>query len=147
MPTLIDTLVANPEVTAISGVYPMKAPLPSPVVFKERFSGPWMGWRDGGIHEVYAAGTGFTAINLRQLVQGVTLPEQYQIKDVDLPVYRFVVCNNDMTDDFALAEWMLTNDKKWYVHGDVICDQIDLRTGKVFRVEEYEKATIIEAKS
>ncbi len=140
IPTLVDTLNANPDAAVISGVYPMRGDLPVPLVFKDRLEGSWPGWKDGRVHEIYCAGTGFTAFNMRELVENVELPETYSVPGIQAPVHRFIVNNKNVTDDFALAECLRDNKKKWLVHGGVLCDQIN-KDGKVFSVEQYDYLT------
>lgn len=137
---LVETLIKNPSVTAISGVYPMKADLPAPVVFKEPGGGYWDGWKDGKPHKIFAGATGFMAINISTLLQDASLPEQYDLagKNLGHKLYQFVTCNSEQTDEFVLGTWLEANNKTWLVHGGVVCNQVN-REGRVYQVEDYDR--------
>ncbi len=137
---LVEALIKNPSVTAISGVYPMKGALNAPVVFKEPNGGYWDGWKDGKLHKVFAAATGFMAINIPLLLQDANPPEQYELEEKSLgyPLYEFVTCDSELTDEFVLGGWLGENKKTWLVHGGVICNQVD-REGRIYQVEDYDK--------
>ncbi|KKN54909.1 hypothetical protein LCGC14_0588020 [marine sediment metagenome] len=137
---LIESLIKNPGVTAISGVYPMKSALPAPVVFKEPGGGYWDGWKDGKLHKIFAAATGFMAISIPTLLTDAEMPEQYELEGKELghQLYRFVTCHSEQTDEFVLGTWFEANEKTWLVHGGVVCNQVD-RDGRVYQVEDYDR--------
>lgn len=137
---LFTALDQNPEIDVISGVYPMRRNLPEPVCVKEKGQGIWWGWRDGKIHQVFMGGTGFMVIRLKSLKESV--PEPYKIANTDFTLGRYFQIEEDghggtTTDDFWFAEYCKHWNLKQYVHGGVICDQIQ-KDGEMVRLEEAE---------
>lgn len=140
---LFSALDQHPEIDVIGGVYPMRRFLPEPVCVKDKGGGVYWGWQDGEIHQVYMVGTGFMAIRLASL-RDKTTPEPYTVPGApDYPMGRYFNIEDDggggvTTDDFWFAgfcdHWRL----KQYVHGGVVCHQIDRETGEYSRIEEAE---------
>jgi len=123
---LVSALDQLPEATLIGSVCPIRATVPEPIIIKTEGEGPWFGWQDGDIHQVYHSGTGFLLIRMDDL------------EDIDVPTV--VVEGKEVrqffqqyehpgdflgTDDYFLAKVMKEHNKKWLVHGSVMCDQID----------------------
>jgi hypothetical protein len=137
---LVETLIKNPDVTAISGVYPMKGAMRTPVVFKDPGGGYWDGWKDGQLHKIFAAGTGFLAINIPTMVKDATMPREYELEKVKLDhqLYEFVTCDSEQTDEFVLGTWFEANKKVWLVHGGVLCNQVD-REGRLYEIKYYDE--------
>ena len=129
---LIHALNQNPEIDLVGGVYPRRAPLPEPIVLEEHPGVSWWGWQDGGIHKVYMTGTGFLAIRLSSLKK--LKVEEYDLtfgEVATITVKRYFDHttgeNGEVTDDFYLAKLAEEAGLNWYVHGKVICDQMDER--------------------
>lgn len=139
---LFTALDQNPEIDVISGVYPMRRNLPEPVCVEEQGKGLYWGWRDGKVHPVFMGGTGFMAIRIKSLKESV--PEPYVIANTDFTLGRYFQIEPDghggtTTDDFWFAEYCKHWGLKQYVHGGVICDQIQ-KGGEIVRLEEAEMA-------
>lgn len=139
---LTTPMAQHPEIDVIGGVYPMRrADAPEPIVIKEKGEGVWWGWQDGGLHQVYMTGTGFTALRVSSLKK--LNVETYSSLDGKLTLPRIFgrkafsngVDVGRMADDEYLAELCAEAGMSWYVAGNVICDQIDL-AGHIYRVED-----------
>ena len=105
--------------------------MPEPIVMKKRLAGMWWGWEDGQIHPVYMTGTGYTMIRLDDLA-GIDCPT-FETDD-GKTVRAFFGSRENYTDDFWLADLLEEQGKQWFVHGGVVCDQIN-RGGQFFRIE------------
>ncbi len=139
-------MAQNPEIDIVGGVYPMRRKdAPEPIVIKEKGEGIWWGWEDGGLHQVYMTGTGFTALRVSSLRKLEV--EKYTSTDGKLTLPRIFgrkAFNNGvdvgrMADDEYLAELCAEAGLSWYVAGNVICDQIDI-DGYIYRVEDAKVA-------
>lgn len=106
------TISHNPQIDVIGAVYPIRRPIPSPIVVERRESPEvYWGWEDGKTHKVYMVGTGFMIIRLESF------------NDVELPWFDDKAT---MSDDYHFAELCRKHDKSIYVDGAVVCDQINL---------------------
>ena len=137
---LITALDQHDGIDVIGGVYPMRRAVPEPCVVETKGSGCYWGWKDEQIHPVYMTGTGFMAIRLASLAK--TTPEPYQVNHTTLGKFFWIEEDGQggvTTDDFWFAEyckhWMLGQ----FVHGGVMCDQIE-DDGEMVRIEEAEVA-------
>lgn len=135
---LFTALDQHPEIDVISGVYPMRRNLPEPVCVEEKGKGIYWGWRDGKIHPVYMGGTGFMAMRVKSLKE--TVPEPYKIANTSFVLGRYFQIGEDgeggvKTDDFWFADYCGHWGLKQYVHGGVVCDQIQ-KDGEMVRLEE-----------
>ncbi len=138
---LINVLDQHPEIDVVGAVYPVRRRVPYPCVSKEEGGGPFWGWRDGKLHEVFMTGTGFMAIRIASLMERST-PEPYQYEQTTLG--RFFKTEEDgmggiTTDDFFFAGYCRHWGLKQYILGDVLCEQIE-EDGERFRVEDAEVA-------
>lgn len=135
---LFTALDQHPEIDVISGVYPMRRNVPEPVCVGKKGSGIYWGWQDGNIHSVYMGGTGFMVIRIASLKE--TVPEPYKIANTDYALGRYFQIEDDghggvTTDDFWFAGYCEHWKLQQYVHGGVICDQIQ-KDGEMVRVDE-----------
>jgi glycosyltransferase involved in cell wall biosynthesis len=135
---LITALDEHPEVDVVGAVYPMRRDSPEPVVVEhegEAFS--WC-WSDGGIHPVFMTGTAFMAMRVKRLINDTT-PPAYSIPGIDvlLGEYFRIEEREDglTTDDFWFAGYCKHWGLRQYVHGGVICDQVQ-PYGEFMRVGE-----------
>ena len=129
---LVSTMAQHDEIDILGAVYPRRHEPPEPIVVKEDGHGAWWGWKDGGLHEVYLTGTGFTLMrcsSLRKLV----VPKEMAVGGEELGVYFDT--QEGFSDDFWFARIAREQGLKWYVHGGVVCDQVDLN-GKRWQVED-----------
>ncbi len=132
---LMNVMLNNPQVSAVGAVYPRKiATTREPIVFKDRGETAWWGWRDGRVHEVYMSGTGFMILRVNDIakmeVEAVDIGGDEKIPDL------FRTTEEDdlrQTDDFYFAELCYRNKKRIFVHGGVLCEQIE-KNGQVFQV-------------
>ena len=126
---LATALTQNPEIDVIGAVYPMRRKdAPEPIVIKAPGEGVWWGWEKGGLHQVHMTGTGFTMIRVASLER---LPKPYfSRKEVQNGRHA-----GRMADDETFAALCQEHGLSWYVHGDVLCHQIDL-DGYLYRVED-----------
>lgn len=134
---LITTLDQHEEIDVVGAVYPMRRAVSEPCVVQVKGKGCYWGWQDGMAHPVYMTGTGFMAIRLSALRK--TTPEPYQVEHTTLGRYFHIEEDGQgglTTDDFWFAEYCKHWDIQQYVHGGVLCDQIDRETGEMIRVEE-----------
>lgn len=124
--SLVSAMDQLSEATLIGSVCPIRAAVPEPIVIKTQGEGPWFGWQDGNIHQVYHSGTGFLLIRMKDLedidvpmviVEGTEVKEYFQQYEKPGDFLG--------TDDYYLAKVMKENNKRWLVHGGIICDQID----------------------
>jgi hypothetical protein len=123
--TLLETMEQNPEIDILGGVYPARQGTPAPIVLVEKQGKPWWGWEDGEIHKVWMTGTGFTIYRMASFKKlqpplktlNTTKGNAWNIKEY----FRLV----DGTDDYALAVDAEEAGLQWYVHGGVVCDQIE----------------------
>jgi hypothetical protein len=127
---LSTAMAQNPEIDVLGAVYPMRRrDAPEPIVIKENGEGVWWGWDDGGIHKVYMTGTGFTMIRMTSLAK-LPGPEYFTTAG-----HSNGVDVGRRSDDQMFAELCRENGLSWYVHGGVVCDQIDVE-GYKYRVED-----------
>jgi hypothetical protein len=118
---LVSAMERYPDIDVLGGVYPRRRSVPDPLVFKEENGGVWWGWEDGQIHEVYMTGTGFMCIRMERMAFPV---ETYELRDGIIP--RFFDRTVDKTDDFYFADLCKANGRRQFVHGKVICDQMNI---------------------
>ncbi len=122
--TMLETMEQNPEIDILGGVYPARQNIPAPIVTMEASGKPWWGWEDGRIHKVWMTGTGFTMYRTSS------------IRKIEVPVKTFQTSKGpwevreyfrleDGTDDYALAVEAEKAGLSWYVHGAIVCDQIE----------------------
>ena len=131
---LLETMEQNPTIDILGGVYPARQGAPAPIVLKEKDGGPWWGWEDGGIHQVWMTGTGFTMYRVSSIKRLNppaktinTLKGAWSVKQY----FRL----EDGTDDVALAIEAEAAGLSWYVHGAAVCDQIE-PTGERFEIKD-----------
>jgi hypothetical protein len=106
------TIAHNPQVDVIGAVYPIRRPVPAPIVVEDRASPEvYWGWEDGKAHKVYMVGTGFMMIRLQSF------------ETIPLPWFDDAAT---MSDDYHFAELCRKQEKSIYVDGAVVCDQINL---------------------
>lgn len=132
---LITAMDQNPEIDVISGVYPIRRAVPEPCVVEKQGHGSYWGWRDGQVHPVYMGGTGYMLIRMSRLNE--TVPEPYTCRSTVLGQY-FKTERDDVgiiTDDFWFAAYCEHWKLRQYVHGGVICDQIQ-KDGEMVRLDE-----------
>ena len=135
---LITALDQHADLDVIGAVYPMRRAVPEPCVVRDKGDGAFWGWKDGQIHKVYMAGTGFMAIRLSALK--TTVPEPYQVNHTTLGRYFQIEedgAGGVTTDDFWFAAYCKHWKLQQAVHGGVICDQIE-DSGEMVRIEEAE---------
>jgi len=134
MAQLISAMDQLPEATLIGSVCPIRATVPEPIVIKRLGEGPWFGWQDGDIHQIYHSGTGFLLIRMKDL-EDLDVPT---VKVEEIEVRQFFQQYEQVgdylgTDDYYFAGLMAQNGKRWLVHGGVICDQMD-RDGTRYQI-------------
>lgn len=149
---MVITMQQRSEIDILGGVYPIRCAVPEPIVMKEPFGGVWWGWEDGKVHRCYMTGTGFTMIRMKSLEK--IKAQTYSLDAPDLPgekieITRYFFESGDFTphpeqeadgwlckctDDFYFAQHCAKAGLKWYVHGQAICDQVDL-DGTLYRVQ------------
>lgn len=134
---LASALDRIPELATIGGVYPARRSSRDPVVCKDEGGGPFWDWRDGQIHEVYMAGTGFMLVRLSALPEVPT----YQFGEVELPRY---FARDERTDDFYFADLCKQHGLKQAVHGSVVCEQMQ-KNGERFLIQEAPKLVVATA--
>jgi hypothetical protein len=152
MQALINAMYHRPEIDIIGGVYPIRAPIPEPIVAKKIGDGAWWGWTDGKIHKVYMTATGFMAIRVKSLEKIKAKTYDHDAPEAPggkITLTRYFAESDNWkdhpekpgetlartTDDFYFAELAAKAKLKWYVEGRVVCDQIDL-DGTIYRVEQ-----------
>jgi len=123
---LVSAMDQLPEATLIGSVCAIRATVPEPIVIKRPGEGPWFGWQDGDLHQVYHSGTGFLLIRMEHL-EDIDVPTvMVEGKEVKRFFQQYEKPGDYLgTDDYSLAMLMRNNNKKWLVHGSIICDQID----------------------
>jgi hypothetical protein len=136
--TMLETMDQNPEIDILGGVYPARQNIPSPIVTLEAGGKPWWGWEDGGIHKVWMTGTGFTMYRMESIKKLPAPVKTYKLKDhegnpKDWEVREFFRLEGG-TDDYVLAKDAEAAGLSWYVHGGIICDQIEL-SGHRFEIK------------
>lgn len=152
MNRLFTLMHQNPDLDIVSGVYPCRRDIPEPLVQKEDHGGVWWGWEEEitpengkphKVHTVYMTGTGFTFYRMSAMRKVELEPYEYINYNEDGTKFKTLELRQFMrsaeakcTDDFDLAERAKEAGLKWVVDGDVICDQIDLETGKLWRIED-----------
>jgi glycosyltransferase involved in cell wall biosynthesis len=141
--TMLETMEQNPEIDILGGVYPARQTIPAPIVLREKGGNPWWGWEDGGIHRVWMTGTGFTMYRMDRLnqLEAPSHPYDWQGERLDIPqVFRL----DKGTDDYALAVDAEAAGLRWYVHGGIVCNQIE-GNGKRFEVRDARQRITEEA--
>lgn len=132
--TLLETMEQNPEIDILGGIYPARQNIPSPIVTLEAGGRPWWGWEDGGVHRVWMTGTGFTMYRMASIKKLTPPVKTYPTPDgKGWPVRQYFRLE-DGTDDYALAKDAEAAGLTWYVHGGVVCDQVE-PTGHRFEVK------------
>lgn len=134
MQKLSVALDVYPEIDVIGGIYPMKGNenMQLPIVEKEKDQPVWWGFEDGGLHQVYMTATGFTMFRMSSL-RKLTGLMKYDIDGMTVTKY-FDVDKDARTDDFYFARMAKQQGLTWYVHGGVICDQVEL-DGRLYKYE------------
>ena len=134
------------KVDVLSAVYPGRVKdVCEPIVVKEKGGGMWYGWRDGNIHPVYMAGTGFTMFRMEAFKD--VSPPSYVEPTKGVELRKWFTPDNEMeiSDDVHFAKLCEEYGLKWYVHGAVVCDQADL-DGELYRIsDEAEMPQLVEA--
>jgi len=120
---LVSAMERYRDIDVLGGIYPRRRSVPDPLVFKEEEGGVWWGWEDGQIHEVYMTGTGFMMLRMERMNNDVAV-EVYPLQDSMIP--RFFDRTKDRTDDFYFADLCKENGIRQFVHGHVICDQMNI---------------------
>lgn len=126
------TMLQNPHIDILGGVYPRRGTYPEPIVFSGENEGVTWCWKDGGVHQVYATGTGLTMFRVESL-QKVKC-ESYRMGN-GRSAKKYFELGPDVTDEFTFAKKSTPADLTWYVHGSVIADQINL-DGRRFSVRD-----------
>jgi hypothetical protein len=138
--TLYTSMKSHPNISVISGIYPLRNPtFPEPIVMQEKNGGPFWGWRDGGLHRVYMAGTGFMLIKLSDLPSVPT----YEYNGAELPNY-FHSDQDAIGDDFYFGNLLQESNIEWWVKGSVRCVQMNLDGTKFDIKKAEEKGGFIE---
>lgn len=123
--TMLETMEQNPEIDILGAVYPARQSIPAPIVAKDKSGGTWWGWEDGGIHRVWMTGTGFTMYRASS-IQRLDVPTKvFETQKGPLTVHQYFRLDDGGTDDFTLAAEAEAAGLSWYVHGGIICDQIE----------------------
>lgn len=122
--TLLEAMEQNPEIDILGGVYPARQNIPIPIVLKERNGRPWWGWEDGGIHRVWMTGTGYTMYRTASMKKLPAPTKAFAAAGGAFEVREYFRLE-DGTDDNALAQDAEAAGLRWYVHGGVVCDQIE----------------------
>jgi hypothetical protein len=128
--TLLETMDQNPEIDILGGVYPQRG-FPAPIVALDSSLKPWWGWEDGGIHKVWMTGTGFTIYRMSSIKKLDAPVRQMAVKDgkgnpATVREYFRIGTSAGATDDYVLAKDAEQAGLSWYVHGGVVCDQLEL---------------------
>lgn len=123
--TLLETMEQNPEIDILGGVYPARQSIPAPIVTIEPYGKPWWGWEDGGIHKVWMTGTGFTMYRMESIKKLTPPTKAFKGKSGPWEIKEYFRLE-DGTDDYVLARDAEAAGLTWYVHGGVICDQMEL---------------------
>jgi len=121
---LLETMEQNPVIDILGGVYPARQGIAAPIVTLEPHGRPWWGWEDGGIHKVWMTGTGFTMYRMSSIKKIETSTKTFETKKGPWEVRQYFNLE-DGTDDFALAVEAEKAGLTWYVHGGIVCDQIE----------------------
>jgi len=128
---LVSAMERYGDIDVLGGIYPRRRSVPDPLVFKEEGGGVFWGWEDGQIHPVYMAGTGFMILRMARFA--AVDVEFYPVQDSMLA--RFFDRTDHLTDDFYFADLCKRAGFKQFVHGKVICDQMNL-DGTRFSIAE-----------
>lgn len=126
--TLFYTMLGDDNIDILSGVYPAKFEAAPPIVWKDKWGGVDMGWKDGKVHEVYLGGTGLCIIRMSSLM-ALNVPMR-RVGDLLLSDYFGSL---ERTDDVHLAEFVREQGQKLFVHGGVTADQIRL-DGRIYEL-------------
>ena len=132
---IVSAMDQNPEIDILGGVYPRRSEFPEPIVCEVEGGGSWWGWEDGKLHKVWMTGTGFTVYRTGSLSRLVYETDKYKIEQTNKLVWPFFSTSPEESDDFNFADKCREDGLNWYVHGGVVCEQIDLESGHRFRVE------------
>ncbi len=139
MQKIVITLDQNPDATIVGGIYPRRGEIPEPIVAQTVDSGLWWGWEDGGVHKVYVSGTGFMVIRMADLAE-IEVPTE-EMEDGSV-LRQFFGERPHYTDDYWLAALLAKHNKTWLVHGDVVCDQVDI-DGTRYRIEDAKQKVAV----
>lgn len=148
---LITVMDQNEKVEVLAGVYPRRTPIPEPVCSEVTGGGPFWGWRDGKIHECYMVGTGFTMYRVKALKRLIDegLAPEYKVKsgnieskDVETVKVRKFFRIDTQTDDFNFS-MDFGESIRQFVHGGVVCQQVDLKTGGVWDLDKSDTTSLI----
>lgn len=126
------------DAAVIGAIYCLKVDRPEPLIFNGTGTGPFWDWRVGEIFPVQAIGMGCTLIRMEALND---LKEPYFQTVDDMSAYldnvRF---GEQWTEDLYFCKKMIDT-KKWKIlaHGQLICDHVDLSTGKVYNLPTESK--------
>ena len=148
---LLSTMEENPQITALSAIYPRRAKgLPEPIVITHPGGSASWDWTDGKLHKVYMAGTGFMALRMSDInemeIETKTMERSRAYPGGDVRQV-FLEGNTETgykTDDYVLADRLVDAGKEWWVLGETVCDQVDL-DGYPYRVEAARPPKIEEA--
>jgi glycosyltransferase involved in cell wall biosynthesis len=141
--TMLEAMEQNPEIDILGGVYPARQNIPSPIVLKQEHGGPWWGWEDGGIHRVWMTGTGYTMYRMASLKKIDAPTKTFKAGDGGWEI-REVFRLDAGTDDCVLAKDAEAAGLRWYVHGGIVCDQIE-QNGLRFEVKNARQKIVEDA--
>ena len=134
MRQLINRMEWNPDWGMVGGVYCQKVEPEvccAPMVFKGVGQGPYWDWRAGDVFEVDGIATGVSMIRVEAL-KDVEKPWFKTLTDFD-PYLDGIPRGTAWTEDLWFCK-RLKDTGKWkiYADGALICNHIDLDTGKVY---------------
>ena len=112
-------LQKEPNAAICAGIYFSKSDTPTPVVFKDNGSGPYMDYKPGEVFEV----PGFIGT-------GCMLIRTEIFKKIEEPWFQTIHFPDKITDDAYFCRKVKAAGYKILGHGGVLCGHYDQRTGK-----------------
>lgn len=120
------------DAAACGGIYVDKQTPPSPLVFKEWGTGPFLDWHKDEVFQVAGIATGCLLVKAEVFER---LPEPW-FKTVSEPSPEPGVNRLTMTDDMFFCQKLEEAGYRVLAHGGVLCEHHDLVSGKVYTVPQ-----------
>lgn len=135
---LIFRMEHDPELTVVGGIYFSKSEPPAPLVFRGNGEGSYWDWKIGEYFPVTGLGMDCTLIRVSELKK----IEKPYFQTIDTDTFLDGINSAEMwTEDLYFLEKVNKTGGKVYADASVLCDHIDVFTGKVYRLPPFSLPT------
>jgi SAM-dependent methyltransferase len=136
---LIFLMENNPQMDVCGGIYFSKCDPPAPLVFKESGVGSYWDWKVGELFQIWGIGMGCTLIRTTAFEK---IKEPYFLTIKGDATVDGVNYGEAWTEDLYFCEKLKKAGGKVFADGSILCDHIDVNTGKVYNLPQNSKPAI-----